>query len=83
MYFFPLLVLRELREQKGVPLETLVRSHELYEQEMINLHVGQALDIWWHAGHKDPTEDEYLQMYRNFFLMFTATLHWSDRSKRV
>jgi geranylgeranyl pyrophosphate synthase len=62
MYFFPLLVLRELREQKGVPLETLVRSHELYEQEMINLHVGQALDIWWHAGHKDPTEDEYLQM---------------------
>jgi len=29
---------------------------------MINLHVGQGLDIWWHNGHKKPTIEEYLQM---------------------
>jgi len=34
----------------------------MYSQEMINLHLGQGLDIYWHQGKKNPTIDEYLQM---------------------
>jgi hypothetical protein len=30
-------------------------------QEMINLHMGQGLDIWWHNGKKEPNVQEYLQ----------------------
>jgi hypothetical protein len=74
MYFFPLLVLRELREQFQIPLEVLVRGHELYEQEMSNLHIGQALDIWWHAGNHEATEDEYLQMYFSLLVLVLLLL---------
>jgi len=29
---------------------------------MINLHLGQGLDIWWHQGKAMPNEQQYLQM---------------------
>ena len=60
MYFLPLLVLKERREKLPDPI--LLRAYELYAQEMINVHFGQAFDIWWHSGNKEPTLDEYLQM---------------------
>ncbi|MBI2193075.1 MAG: polyprenyl synthetase family protein [Planctomycetes bacterium] len=60
MYFLPLLVLRDRRE--SLPQPVLIRAYELYVQEMINVHFGQAFDIWWHSGRKDPTVEEYLQM---------------------
>jgi len=61
MYFLPLILFKELRE-KEVPHELLVKAYELYAQEMINLHFGQGLDIWWHNGKKNPNVKEYLQM---------------------
>src|SRR5690348_5152905 len=45
MYFFPLAELKTLREQGALSAETLVRAYELYGEEMINLHLGQGLDI--------------------------------------
>jgi len=60
MYYLPTVVLRELRGK--VPNEILLSAYELYCREMINLHFGQGLDIWWHNGHKNPSIDQYLQM---------------------
>jgi len=62
MYFLPLAELREMNRTKRVPAETLLKAYELYSDEMINLHLGQGLDIWWHQGHAMPNEQQYLQM---------------------
>eukprot|EP01121_Diplochlamys_sp_Union-15-3_P000839 TRINITY_DN106_c0_g1_i1.p1 TRINITY_DN106_c0_g1~~TRINITY_DN106_c0_g1_i1.p1 ORF type:complete len:220 (-),score=39.65 TRINITY_DN106_c0_g1_i1:139-798(-) len=61
MYFMPLVVFKELK-QKGVAENVIVKGYELYSQEMINLHFGQGLDIYWHQGKKNPSVPEYLQM---------------------
>lgn len=61
MYFMPLNVIKGLRKA-GFSEETVLRAYELYSEELINLHVGQGLDIWWHSGKKQPNVDEYLQM---------------------
>jgi len=47
-----------------IPTEILLRAYELYSEEMINLHLGQGLDIWWHQSGDHPTPDDkqYLQM---------------------
>jgi len=60
MYYLPTIVLRELKGK--VPDGQLVKAYEMYNQEMINLHFGQGLDIWWHKGKKNPSVNEYLQM---------------------
>jgi geranylgeranyl pyrophosphate synthase len=62
MYYMPLLVLRERANAIGA--ERLVRCYEVYSQEMINLHFGQGMDIYWHSGKGsvDPTIKQYLQM---------------------
>jgi len=62
MYFFPLAELREMRKKGLLSAETLVRAYELYGEEMINLHLGQGLDIWWHGNKGKPNEKTYLQM---------------------
>jgi len=62
MYFFPLAELRTMREKGILSAETLVRAYELYGEEMINLHLGQGLDIWWHGNRGKPNEQTYLQM---------------------
>jgi geranylgeranyl pyrophosphate synthase len=42
---------------------TLDAIWNLYGQEMLRVSAGQAMDIWWHRGHKyDVSENEYLQM---------------------
>jgi len=58
----PLLIFKDYFEQKKVSEDILIRCYQFYSQELLNLHLGQGLDIYWHQGHKNPTVDEYLQM---------------------
>jgi geranylgeranyl diphosphate synthase type I len=63
MYYLPLLPLMEKRAQ--IPSETLRDLYEVYVQEMINLSMGQAMDIAWHRGIANADElgeEDYLQM---------------------
>lgn len=63
MYFLPLL---PLMERKGeLSSGTLRDVYEAYVQEMINLSMGQAMDIAWHKGIANADvleENDYLQM---------------------
>ncbi len=63
MYYLPLLPLMEQRN--AIPAERLRDVYEIYVQEMINLSMGQAMDIAWHKGLANAdalTEKDYLQM---------------------
>jgi geranylgeranyl pyrophosphate synthase len=63
MYYLPLLPLLEKREK--LPPEKTSRIYHIYSQEMINLSLGQAMDIAWHRGLADADnirERDYLQM---------------------
>jgi hypothetical protein len=62
MYFFPLIVFRDYREKKLLDEKTLIKCYELFGQELLNLHLGQGLDIHWHKGGVNPGVEEYLQM---------------------
>jgi len=63
MYYLPLLPLIEKREK--LSSEKTSRIYDVYAQEMINLSLGQAMDIAWHRGLADADnigEEDYLQM---------------------
>ncbi|MDI6721105.1 MAG: polyprenyl synthetase family protein [Candidatus Aenigmarchaeota archaeon] len=61
MYYLPLLVL--IKNEIKLPKEKLLRLYEIYAQEMINISLGQGMDIAWHRGLCEPKSvDEYLQM---------------------
>lgn len=63
MYYLPLVPLMEKKNQ--IPAEQLRDVYEIYVQEMINLSIGQAMDIAWHRGLADAdniSEKDYLQM---------------------
>ncbi len=63
MFFLPLLVLSEKRA--GIQSEKARRVYEIYIREMVNLSLGQTMDIAWHKGLTSPdevTEEKYLQM---------------------
>ncbi len=63
MYYLPLLPLMEKKAE--LPAETLRDIYEVYVQEMINLSLGQAMDITWHRGIANADnldEADYLQM---------------------
>jgi len=63
MYYLPLLPLIEKRAE--IPPEKLRDIYEVYVQEMINLSMGQAMDIAWHRGIANADElgeEDYLQM---------------------
>lgn len=63
MYYLPLLPLME--HKRRVPPQKLAGVYEVYVQEMINLSLGQAMDIAWHRGLANAdtiTEHDYLQM---------------------
>ena len=62
-YYLPLLSL--IKRKNEFKAETIARVYEIYVQEMINLSLGQAMDIAWHKGlcnANNVTEKEYLQM---------------------
>ncbi|MBI2173155.1 MAG: polyprenyl synthetase family protein [Candidatus Aenigmarchaeota archaeon] len=61
MYYLPLLVL--LKNKMKLPQERLLKLYEIYSQELINIHLGQGMDIAWHRGLCRPSGAEgYLQM---------------------
>ncbi len=63
MYYLPLLPLIE--NKKNISDKKLRRIYEIYVKEMINLSLGQGMDIAWHKGlanADDITEKDYLQM---------------------
>ncbi len=63
MYYLPLLPLIERKEK--ISAQKARKVYEIYAQEMINLSLGQAMDIAWHRGLASADElDEkaYLQM---------------------
>jgi geranylgeranyl pyrophosphate synthase len=63
MYYLPLLPLMEKKNQLSA--ETLRDIYEIYVQEMINLSIGQGMDIAWHRGLANANkiaEADYLQM---------------------
>ncbi len=63
MYYLPLLPLIKHRDEFEPRI--LLDVYESYVQEMINLSLGQAMDIAWHRGlcnADELSEKEYLQM---------------------
>ncbi len=63
MYYLPLLPLMAQKTQLTAEIERDV--YEVYVQEMINLSMGQAMDIAWHKGIANADklgEEDYLQM---------------------
>lgn len=63
MYYLPLLPLMANAHRLGC--EKAWHLYEVYTQEMINLSLGQAMDIAWHRGITSSdqlTERDYLQM---------------------
>jgi geranylgeranyl pyrophosphate synthase len=63
MYYLPLLPL--MNQKTKIPPETQRDIYEVYVQEMINLSLGQAMDIAWHRGIANADqlrEEDYLQM---------------------
>jgi geranylgeranyl diphosphate synthase type I len=63
MYYLPLVPLMEQKNQ--IPAEILRDVYEIYVQEMINLSIGQGMDIAWHRGLANAdaiSEEDYTQM---------------------
>lgn len=63
MYYLPLLPLIENKEK--ISTEKLCKIYGIYVKEMINLSLGQAMDIAWHRGLANAdeiVEKDYLQM---------------------
>jgi geranylgeranyl pyrophosphate synthase len=63
MYYLPLLPL--MAQKAKLPPEMQRDIYEVYVQEMINLSMGQAMDIAWHRGTANADElgeEDYLQM---------------------
>ncbi|MCX8153287.1 MAG: polyprenyl synthetase family protein [Candidatus Bathyarchaeota archaeon] len=63
MYYLPLLPL--MAKKQELPAETVRDIYEIYSAEMINLSMGQAMDIAWHRGIANAdklSEQDYLQM---------------------
>ncbi|MCW4023632.1 MAG: polyprenyl synthetase family protein [Candidatus Bathyarchaeota archaeon] len=63
MYYLPLLPIMANRDKLSAEIQR--DSYEVYVQEMLNLSMGQAMDIAWHKGAANAdnlTEKDYLQM---------------------
>lgn len=63
MYYLPLLPLIKNRDKLSA--EKLSKIYQIYVQEMINVSLGQAMDIAWHKSLADAdkvTETQYMQM---------------------
>ncbi|MCD6538022.1 polyprenyl synthetase family protein [Candidatus Bathyarchaeota archaeon] len=63
MFFLPMLSL--ISERNRLSPEKANRLYETYIEEMVNISLGQAIDIAWHRGLVPPqeiTEEEYFQM---------------------
>lgn len=64
MYFLPMKLLMEIETSD----HTYRRLINAYLEDMIRIHLGQATDIGWHRGLRDPetiTVEHYLEMCAN------------------
>jgi len=62
-FFLPMLTLAV--NKKKISPEKASRLYEIYVEEMVNVSLGQAIDIAWHRGLTSPyeiSEQQYLQM---------------------
>jgi geranylgeranyl pyrophosphate synthase len=60
-YFLPLKIF--LKKQNGFTPEIFQKAYQAYIQEMVNVSVGQAIDIGWHRDLAFPAEErQYLEM---------------------
>ncbi|KAA8652643.1 hypothetical protein EYZ11_011713 [Aspergillus tanneri] len=41
------------------------KAFEIFTEEMLNLHCGQGMDLYWRESLVCPTEEEYLRMVSN------------------
>jgi geranylgeranyl pyrophosphate synthase len=63
MYYLPLL--SAIKNKDKIAQDKINRLYEIYIQEMVNISLGQAMDIAWHRGLANAdriTEAHYLQM---------------------
>jgi len=62
LYFLPYKVFAENEDK--LEQEALLRSYKIWLEEMVNIHLGQGLDIYWHNLEQEIaiTEAEYFQM---------------------
>jgi geranylgeranyl diphosphate synthase, type I len=58
MYYLPYLIVKKIDLDK----KTKLAIYELINEEMLNLHIGQGMDIYWHNGGKEINEELYLKM---------------------
>ena len=61
MYYFPLITL--IKKKGDFKEKNIIKAYEIYVQEMLNVSLGQATDIYWHRGKAERIKEaEYLQM---------------------
>jgi geranylgeranyl diphosphate synthase, type I len=58
MYYLPYLILKKIDLDK----KTKLAVYDLINEEMLKLSVGQGMDIYWHGGGGNISEELYLQM---------------------
>nr|UOW59929.1 SonG [Paraconiothyrium archidendri] len=51
--------------QELYKLNNPARAIEVYTEELVHLHRGQGMDLWWRDTLTCPTEEEYLEMASN------------------
>ncbi|ELR04160.1 hypothetical protein GMDG_06588 [Pseudogymnoascus destructans 20631-21] len=57
--------LDELRDKEGGNSKPRGEAVRIYSEELINLHRGQGMDLYWRDTLTVPTEADYLEMVRN------------------
>ena len=61
MYFLPYIVFSKNIDK--FDKDTMLKAYNVFSTELLNVHLGQGMDIWWHKGKADNIgEKEYLQM---------------------
>ena len=54
-----------LAQQELIQLDNPGEAFRIYNEEMLNLHRGQGIELYWRDTMTIPTEDEYLLMISN------------------
>lgn len=63
MYFLPLSIL--LQRSKKISEQQRIKLFQIYAEELISVHVGQAIDIYWHKHlPHNVSVDNYFEMCR-------------------
>lgn len=51
--------------QQELPKLGDARAYEIFTEELLSLHRGQGMDIYWRDASICPTEDEYFTVVSN------------------